>query len=194
MERPADHLTVRETVLLVIDAAGGTVDGRTAIQKLCYFAALASNEDLGHRAHYYGPYSREVEAAVENETFAGDLDETVRTFFSQWTGREGRHYTYALTEQGKDFTAQIREAKPDAAGRIEPIVKRLGELVPGYKQHPLSLAAKVDLILRQQGAVMADQIPTVAKGLGWEVNDEDVAEAVNILVGIGRVAQPDAPA
>ena len=82
MERPEDHLTVRETVLLVIDAAGRTLEGRTAVQKLCYFAGLALDEDLGHSAHYYGPYSREVEVALENESFAGDLDETMRKFVS----------------------------------------------------------------------------------------------------------------
>jgi hypothetical protein len=192
VERPDDHLTVRETVLLVIDAAGGKIEGRTPIQKLCYFAGLAINEDLGHRAHYYGPYSREVEVAVENETFAGDLAESMRTFNA--SGREGRQYTYELTDQGKKFVKEIRTGKADAAARVAPIVQKLGELVPGYRQHPLSLAAKVDLILRQQGALMADQIPAVAKGLGWEVNDDEVAEAVHILVGIGRVGTPETPA
>ncbi len=80
MERPEDNLTVRETVLTVIAAAGGTLEGRTAIQKLCYFAGLVLDEDLGHRAHYYGPYSREVEVALSNEAFAGDLEETMRSF------------------------------------------------------------------------------------------------------------------
>ncbi|MEX2196535.1 MAG: hypothetical protein WD844_14725 [Thermoleophilaceae bacterium] len=184
-------MTVRETVLLVIEAAGGKVEGRTPIQKLCYFAALALDEDLGHRAHYYGPYSREVEVALENETFAGDLDETMRTFNA--AGREGRQYAYELTDQGREFVEEIRVSKPGAADRVAPIVKQLGDLVPGYRQHPLSLAAKVDLILRQQGSLMADQIPAVANGLGWDVNDNDVAEAVHILVGIGRVGTPETP-
>jgi hypothetical protein len=191
VERPDDHLTVRETVLLAIDAAGGTLEGRTAVQKLCYFASLALGEDLGHQPHYYGPYSRAVEVALENEAFAGDLEESMRKFFSTWTGREGRSYTYTLTEQGNEVVAEISEAKPEAAARVNAVVKRLGELVPGYRQHPLSLAAKVDLILRQRGSMMADQIPVVAKGLGWEVNDDEVAEAVRILVGIDRVAPPE---
>jgi uncharacterized protein YwgA len=191
VERPPENLTARETVLLVIDAAGGTVEGRTAIQKLCYFAGLALNEDLGHRAHYFGPYSREVEIALENEAFAGDLDESMRKFVYNSTGREGRAYTYELSDQGNEVTAEIRAAKPVAAERINTIVKRLGELVPEYRQHPLSLAAKVDLILEQQGSMSADQIPAVAKGLGWEVNDDEVAEAVDILVGVGRVAAPE---
>ena len=53
MERPEDNLTVRETVLLVIDAAGGTLEGRTAIQKLCYFAGLVLIPVFAHLA---GPH------------------------------------------------------------------------------------------------------------------------------------------
>ena len=165
MERPKEHLTVREAVLMVIDAAGGAVEGRTAVQKLCYFAGLSLGVDLGHCAHYYGPYSREVEAALENETFAGDLDESMRTFHSTWSAREGRHYTYELTDQGRGVVAEIRAAKP-AAARVAPVVESLGALVPGFRQYPLSLAAKVDLILRQQGGtMMAEQIPDVHRAL-----------------------------
>jgi uncharacterized protein len=186
VERPEEHLTVREAVVLVIDAAGRRVEGRTAVQKLCYFAGLALNEDLGHSAHYYGPYSRDVESALQNESFAGDLEENVRSF-SGWSGREGRAYTYTLTGQGQQVVRELRQQHPEAAERIERIVKRLGELVEGYRQHPLSLAAKVDLILRQQGETTADQIPALARGLGWDVTDDEVTQAVNVLVGLGRV-------
>lgn len=187
MERDQEHLTIRETVLLVIDAAGGTIEGRTAVQKLCYFAGLALDEDFGHRPHYYGPYSRQVEAALVNEAFAGDLEETARTF-SGWSGRDGKAYTYAMTSQGVDLVADLRRDKPEAAHRIDEIVRRLGELVRGYKQHPLSLAAKVDLILRQRDEpAAASEIPELARQLGWKVTDDEVAWAVDILVGLGRV-------
>jgi hypothetical protein len=175
---------------MVIDAAGGSIEGRTAVQKLCYFAGLALNEDLGHTAHYYGPYSRDVEAALQNESFAGDLDENLRSFSSP--PGEGRAYTYGLTEQGQEVVADLRREKADAVERIDKIVRRLGELVPSYKQHPLSLAAKVDLILRQQGEATAAQIPELARGLGWKVSDPEVTQAVEILVGLNRVEQPSA--
>jgi uncharacterized protein YwgA len=187
VERPDDNLTVRETVLTVIASVGGTAHGRTVIQKLSYFGGLALDQDLGHRAHYYGPYSRDIDVALENEAFAGDLDETMRTFVNL-SGREGRAYIYALTDQGRTAVADIVNAKPEAFRRVESIVHHLGELVPDYQQHPLSLAAKVDLILEQQGAMNADEIPVVAKQLGWQVDDEEVDAAVKILVGVGRVA------
>lgn len=186
MARVDEALTVREAVLLVIDAAGGEVDGRTAVQKLCYFAGIVLNEDLGHRPHYYGPYSRAVEAALGNEAFAGDLEETSRPFASR---RGGRTYHYELTEQGRELVTEIREKSPEPASRIDMIVKRLRELVPDLHQRPLSLAAKVDLIVVEQGgATPQTEIPKLAHGLGWQVSDEDVESAVQTLVGLGRLS------
>lgn len=193
MERAERTLTVREAVMLVIDAAGGTVAGRTAVQKLCYFAGLSINQDLGHRAHYYGPYSRKVEEALINESFAGDLVESVRTFESG-QGRDGKAYTYETTPQGAALVVELRANHPGPGGQIDEIVQRLGEQVPGYAQHSLSLAAKVDLILRQRHnePAAAEEIPDLARQLGWQVTDHDVEHAVEILLGLGRVEETQA--
>jgi hypothetical protein len=166
----------------VVAAAGGAIEGRTAVQKLSYFSGEATGQDLGHRAHYYGPYSRAVEAALTNSAFSGDLEETMRSFAS------GRAFNYKLTEQGAEVVAELREEHAEAAREIDTTVQRLGELVPGYYQYPLSLAAKVDLILGQQGGTIeASAIPVMARNLGWEVSDEEVERAVEILVGLDRV-------
>lgn len=77
MERVARPLTTRDTVLLITHAAGDTVGGRTIMQKLAYFSGLGLNTGLGHRPHYYGPYSSKVEDAVSNAVIAGELHETV---------------------------------------------------------------------------------------------------------------------
>ncbi len=52
----------------------------------------------------------------------------------------------------------------------------------------LSLAAKVDLILSQQREpITAARIPEIARGFAWEVDDDEVATAVEILVGLDRI-------
>jgi uncharacterized protein YwgA len=50
-------LTTRDTVLLIADAVGDPVRGRTILQKLAYFSSIDLGSALGHRAYYYGPYS-----------------------------------------------------------------------------------------------------------------------------------------
>ena len=58
---------------------------------------------------------------------------------------------------------QLRRDHPVAANSIAETVRQAGELVPGYWQ-PLSLAAKVDLIVHQQGGVIpASEIPKMAQ-------------------------------
>jgi uncharacterized protein YwgA len=182
MGSPEDPLTTREVVLLVLDAAGGEIDGRTAAQKLCYFVAGAIDQDLGHRAHYFGPYSRQVESALSNSAFAGDIEETVRLFSS------GRAYHYKLSSQGQSTVTELSDGHPLASRTIKSTIANLRRQVPTFAQHPLSLAAKVDLIVRQQGGSIAtDAIPSVAERLGWDVSSADVALAVKILVGLDRV-------
>lgn len=177
-----EPLSTRETVLLVVDAAGGEIDGRTAAQKLCYFAAAAIGQDIGHRAHYYGPYSRPVENVLNNSVFAGDLLETTRPVPS------GRAYHYKLTDQGTEVVAELKRDHQEQAAKIEETVGQLHELVPRLWQHPLSLAAKVDLIVQQHpGPISLDEIPDLARGLGWDVSDDDVQRATDILVKLDRI-------
>jgi uncharacterized protein YwgA len=189
VEGPGEHLTVREAVLVVLDAAGGTVEGRTAMQKLSYFAGLAIGEDLGHHAHYYGPYSREVERSLNHAALAEDVTETVERF-PDWYGRgpDISKYTYELSDQGRDLVRELRQRNPRAASEIDTIVKRLLDLVPDQNQHTLSLAAKTDLILSQQRQPIAvGELPDLARKLGWRMESDEVNRAIEVLSQIGRV-------
>lgn len=85
MDGTARPLTTRDTILLITHAAGDQVAGRTVMQKLAYFAGLGLNTGLGHRAHFYGPYSSRVEHAVSNAVIAGQLHETVERM-PHWRG------------------------------------------------------------------------------------------------------------
>lgn len=101
MERAARPLTTRDTVLLITHAAGDQVAGRTVMQKLAYFIGLGLRLALGHRAHYYGPYSSKVEDAVSNAVIAGELHETVERMLHWRGGPDVLRYTYDLTSIGK---------------------------------------------------------------------------------------------
>lgn len=194
MERIEERLSVRDAVLVIVDGAGGVVEGRTAVQKLAYFAGLAIDTDLGHHAHYFGPYSRAVESALIDESFAGDLDESMASFQS-WSGPDIRKYTYTLTEQGCQTVAEVRLRNPLACASIDRVVGELKTLVPGLSQHPLSLAAKVDYIASNvTGEPLVGDIPALAREHGWEVSSEDVQLAADILVGLKRAEAPQGSA
>jgi uncharacterized protein YwgA len=59
-----EGLAVHDAALIALAAADGTIEGRTTMQKIMYFVSVALGKDFGHRAHYYGPFSRPVESAL----------------------------------------------------------------------------------------------------------------------------------
>jgi uncharacterized protein YwgA len=194
VERVERDLSVNDVVLLIVDAAGGAVEGRTAVQKLAYFAGIALQRDLGHHAHYYGPYSRAVESALISESFSGDLEESVTSFQSS-SGPDIRKYHYKLTEQGRETVAELRLRNAHSCSAIDAVVEDLQRLVPGLSQHPLSLAAKVDYIASNTASEpLVGDIPQLAREHGWPVSPEDVQLAADILVGLKRAQAPQPPA
>jgi uncharacterized protein YwgA len=175
-------LTTRQAVLLAISAAGGTVEGRTAMQKIMYFVALALDEDFGHRAHYYGPYSREVEYALTQAMLAEDIDERVERFPNFGSGPDIRKYTYELTDQGRDQVRNIRDADSATADAVDETVRSIHSAVPDLEQQTLSMGAKIHFIISEQSEpTPLAKIPALAKGLGWRISDQQVEKSVELL-------------
>jgi uncharacterized protein YwgA len=202
VENPARRLTTRETVLLITDAADGSVEGRTVMQKLAYFSGLGLGlgTRLGHRPHFYGPYSSKVEDALSLASVAGDLQETVERM-PDWsgTGPDVAKYSYALTDQGRAKAQSLRAEHPDEWKRIATAVSAIREVVPDLNQKTLSSAAKTYLILSEtEDDVSEEQIPDLAGRLGWKLTAAEVRRTVDVLKQLGLVTiegdQPTPPA
>jgi len=190
VENPARRLTTRETVLLIVAAAGERVEGRTVMQKLAYFSGLGLGTVLGHRAHFYGPYSARVEDGLVLAAVGGDLKETVERM-PDWTGSGSDYvkYTYDLTEQGREKVAALRDEHPEESGRIDTAVRAIRNVIPDLNQKTLSSAAKTYLILAEsEGDVSEDRIPELATKLGWKLSQADANQTVEILRQLGLVA------
>jgi uncharacterized protein YwgA len=176
-----EGLTAREVVLALLDAAPDrTLHGRTVMQKLCYFAGVAIGEDLGHGAYYYGPFSREVDDGLEIAALAGQVKEiTVRMAAG---GRDVRQYNYTLTDEGRDTLAALRPMHQEQVDAVQRVLQEVQATVPGLNQRSLSQAAKIHLILTQQGApVDAGELPAMASQLGWELTRDDVTSTIELL-------------
>src|SRR5262249_40853843 len=65
-------------VVLAILAMGGEIQGKTKFQKAVYFLGLLTGciDDLGYRAHFYGPYSDDVANAIDRLRTIGAVDLT----------------------------------------------------------------------------------------------------------------------
>jgi uncharacterized protein YwgA len=175
-------LTPRDAALLALDSAGGTVEGRTTMQKLLYFVAVALDDDLGHRAHYYGPYSRLIEDALLQTAIGDEVDETLERLPSYTSGPDVRKYTYELTDIGSGTVRELQAKFAKDASTINETVAAVREAVPDLDQQTLSMAAKIHFIVsNQERATPLAQIPPLAKQLGWRISDLQVQRSVELL-------------
>lgn len=184
-----EGLTPREAVLLALDAAGGTVEGRTSMQKIMYFVSLALEEDLGHRAHYYGPYSRPVELALTQTALADEVVETMERFPSYTSGPDIRKYTYELTPDGKSVIEDAQARYSEQAKLIRETVDAVHDAVPDLDQNTLSMAAKIHFIVSHQDEpTKLGEIPNLAKKLGWRLSESQVQGSVDLLQKLDLLA------
>ncbi len=185
-------LPPRETALLVLDAAGGKVESRTTMQKLGYFSGLAIQSDLDYRPYSYGPYSRELEEAIGTSVIASDIEETVKSYASWQGGHYVRGYTYTLTEQGRQEVASIKKMYPDKSEQVEKAIAAIRSVIVDLDQKWLSRAAKIHLILLQQGRPLDQaEIPALASELDRRLSSDEVAKTVEVLKGLHLVEEVD---
>ena len=192
MESAARPVTTRDIVLLIVHAAGRQVAGRTVMQKLAYFTGLSLNTALGHRAHFYGPYSSKVEDAVSNAVIAGELRETVERMPDWRGGPDVLKYTYDLTEAGEVRVDELIEHNSAEWDQVRDSVKAIKNVLPELDQKTLSSAAKTYLIISESAEGVAEsEIPAMASRLGWELSGEQVRGTVDLLERLNLLADPD---
>ena len=177
-------------VHLVLHAADGKIDGRTKLQKMVYFAGVMADceKQLGYHAHFYGPYSSKVAAAVTELRSLGFLEQSVAgggTIDNR--GFEVARYDYSLTEDGKEIAEEKTLEHPRRWKQIKKAVKKLQQEPIDYMK--LSIAAKAHYLARKSGNSGSDstheELSKKARRLGWDVSDSDVRKAVEWLENVG---------
>ena len=168
----------RDLVMAAVAASpGGTISGRTILQKVGYFCSVLLRADYGFDAHFYGPYSSEIADSLSTLVGLG--------FFEENTGSINQcmqRYTYSLTKDGAIVNDDLRERDAEYKETCS-IVKRITE-IPGWNNtQTISCAAKVYFILAKHNKPMTfHAIRTEASNLHWELTEE----AINNVVGFLR--------
>lgn len=182
------RLKDRELLLVVADAAGGTLDGRTVAQKLLYFAGRRLDQPTGHAAYFYGPYSEDFEAAIERAVLADELSEQIERIPDWRGGPDVKKHIYTLTDRGREEAARVAEEKFEEASFVRDAIRVIAEAVPEFRQRTLSAAAKIDLIVHEQDhPVPLDELRQLAQDLGWHLGKQDMNEALDVLARLELV-------
>jgi len=181
-EGGSEAMKPRDIVLVVLASYEGGIRGKTTLQKVCYFADVIADLQLGFKAHYYGPFSPMIEQAVAELKNLGFVEEEALGFgvYNQFVG-EMRRYDYKLTADGMAVVQDLKRREPAAFQAISDIAKRIRNTGdPDYRE--LSIAAKTFFIARKkEGPITPMEIEQQAKALGWELSGESIGRAIDLL-------------
>lgn len=168
-------------ILVLLDAAGGRISGRTAIQKLGYFSMVQGAIRAHYRPHYYGPYSADIAGAIQMLVSYGFIDERVETAGDITAAPDWKRYTYTLTDDGRELAQEMKQEYPDDAAEVKQIVEICTDAAH-LDSKTLSWAAKVHYIKTQEQRFMpAEEIREIARALNWDLSEEQVREGMDLL-------------
>jgi uncharacterized protein YwgA len=169
-------LEIFELILALLSANPSGINGRTALQKLCYFASVMLHMDLEYGPDFYGPFSpavaTNIQSLVETDFV---LERKLRTF------RYRTMYCYSLAEDGIAIAERIREDYQNEYRTIRTLVRKYQQITHCNYQ-VLSWAAKVHYVLTQNKKAMTYAEAIKASELfGWKLTNTEVESAVGLL-------------
>jgi len=170
-------------VHMVFLALGGSISGKTKLQKQVYFLGVMTGHDneLGYHAHHYGPYSGDVAAAVGQLQGLGFLASQSTTWGTDERGFEIYRTDYCLTSDGKEIAERKAEQHPQLWESLQDGVDALNK-AGNLDYVQLSIAAKTYFVLRQKESPLSyNELVELAEQCGWNVTQEQVSEAVQYL-------------
>lgn len=180
-------------VHLALAAMGGEVRGRTKLQKTVYFLGVITDSlnELGYRAHFYGPYSDEVADAVDQLKTLGFVDQNVASSGGyDSAGFEVARYDYRLSAEGEAVAEQKKQQYLKEWAKIKSAAAVINKAkTEDYVK--LSVAAKTYFMLGQKtGNATMEELTQLATRFGWSVTKDQVAEAAAYLKSLGLVTLP----
>jgi uncharacterized protein YwgA len=178
-------------VHLALYALGGSIRGKTKLQKTIYFLGVLTDslDELGFRPHFYGPYSAEVAGAVDRLRALGFVDQDVVGGGAvDEAGFEVARYDFRLNKDGKQMAQTKAGQHPEEWKRIKnaaDVLKKVGE--PDYVK--LSIAAKTYFMLgeRKEEVTRASELVALASRFGWSVTADQIREAAHFLESLKLV-------
>jgi uncharacterized protein YwgA len=172
-------------LISLVDASGGSIPGRTLLQKRAYFAQVLAGVDidLDYDAHFYGPYSPIVDNTITNLKNLCFLQESAIAYGVNNTGFEMKRYDYRLTPDGQAIASRLRDT-PEYM-KIREAVNRLS-VAGNLNYMELSVAAKAFFILkRKKEGLSRAEIAAEARKFDWNIPVESLETAVSFLERLG---------
>lgn len=179
-------LDVYDALILTLRASDDVLFDRTAIQHLIYFESLKLQplKTITYRNHFYGPFSHQVAAALDELVAFSYVNERIRSAYLPESHR------YEIDEFGKNYA---NRAETEFSRQFEII----SEIVAACNTHcklrskPLSYSAKAHytLVCGGREEYTMDDVQRAAEKFEWEITVEDAKNGMGLLGELGLVSQ-----
>ncbi len=182
MTEQPQPLGAHDAIMLTMAAKGDNPIGRTALQKVIYFESLKVPASISYRPHYFGPFSKDVAAALEDLIVADCIDERVTLAYDH------ESYSYNLTKEWVELAREDSRRSPHYAA-IKDVVDGCDEFCR-LRPRELSHAAKAHYILsasRSKGAITRSDVKKTGEGLGWTISENNADRGFELLSRLGLV-------
>ena len=155
----------------IVAAAGGRLVSRIRLQKIAYLLdQLGAKSGFRYVYHYYGPYSRDLDAAVFDAEAFGLVEET-------YDRRKLDGARYSIFELKADVGAQEFSYLSDA--RLQDVVKRLAPV----NATVLELAATAHWLAASEK--VKDWKAEIIRRKGSKASEGRLTEAIQLLAEMG---------
>ncbi len=175
-------MSVKDAIMAALDASpNDTVRGRTLLQKKLYFVSVLTGEDFGYEPYFYGPYSSLVADELGALESAGFIEEQAQPLYLAGPFGDRYRYDYQLTSDSKAFI----DLRHEEMTPYQAALARVNSHPVSDNSLLLSVAAKVHLIVSEQGKASITQVRERAQQLGWNLSKDDVKAVAQYLEQLG---------
>lgn len=189
-------MSSRELITLALYYCGGSIKGKTLLQKRLYFLTELAKKRYSEKIpnlkfipYYYGPYSPIANEDLIILSNSGIISEIpIPLNYSDIEGYPAQRWDYSLTEKGREWVKEISSKYSEISSELNSICSKMVKLDEN-NYLLLSWAAKTHFLVKKKGKpVTIKEIKEEAsKTVKWVLDEKQIDAAVTLLKDLNLV-------
>ena len=186
--------SLNEIILLLLGENSGQLRGKTNVHKNIYLSSeMLKRKNIPlpcrFRPYFYGPFSSDVSNSLDI-LLASGLVASREVDLGAGNDFEIKQTVYSLTDAGRNAFRELKSEYDEFAGVFSSAFRKISST--GYHQNTkcLATAAKIKHIISGQNKPVTIQtIKDKATGLGWQLRDREIDQAITVLEATGLASR-----
>jgi uncharacterized protein YwgA len=172
-------MDINKILLLLFNTYNEKIIGKTTVQKRMYFLSDFLSKDFGFYHYYYGPFSNQVNQAINYNCGLGFLIEEFNFFPS-----DQKRFDYTLTDDGKKFVDYLSSnGEKEISNSIKKFYDIMMKCGDNGDYNLLSWAAKLNYSLKNNPSLNLESsnLKDEIKKYGWNLNNKEIEKGKDFL-------------